>query len=96
MNEYLYVLKQSNIIGDKGDIKKASKEVVDIASEIYDLLNGAQSVIEIVSSYIRKTKISLIQYLLFFKPEDKEISFQKTTRQDYPKFLTVTLNLTLE
>jgi tetratricopeptide (TPR) repeat protein len=92
----LYLLKQSNIIGHEDDINKASKEVVDIASEIYDRLNGAQPAIEIVSSYIRETKITLIQYLLLFKPEDKEISSQSETRQDHSKFLTVALNLTLE
>jgi tetratricopeptide (TPR) repeat protein len=92
----LYLLKQSNIIGDKDDINKTSNEVIDIASEIYDLLNGAQPAIEIVSSYIRETKIPLIQYLLLFKPEDKEISSQNTTGEDCPKFLTAALNLTLE
>ena len=92
----LYFLKQSKIIGDEDDINKASKEVIGMASQIYDLLNGIQPAIELVSSYIRETKTTLIKYLLLIKSEDKEISSQNSTKQDYPKFLTVALNLTLE
>ncbi len=92
----IHLLKQSNIIGDKDGISIASKEVVDTASQIYDLLNGVHPAIEIVGSYIRETKITLIEYLLLFKPADKEISSQNTTRQDYPKFLALAINLSLE
>ncbi len=91
----LYLLKKANIIDDDEDINKASKEVVNIASEIYDLLNGSHAAIEIVGSYIRETKITLIEYLLLFKTEDKEILPQLETNQNYPKFLSVAVNLSL-
>ncbi|GEM_PF-2164999 len=91
----LYLLKKSNIIGEKEDINKASIETVDLAGQIYDLINGTQATLEIVGSYIRETKISLIEYLLLFKSEEKEIPSINKTNQDYPKYLATALNLSL-
>lgn len=40
--------------------------------------------------------MTLIEYLLLLKPEDNEIPSQNTTKQNYPKFLVVVINLFLE
>ncbi len=92
----LHLLKKANIIGNNDNIDKTSKEVANVAGEIYDLLSGSYAAIEIVASYIRETQITLIQYLLLFKPEDKEIHAQNTANQNYPKFLALAVNQSLD